>query len=163
MANEENLIPFDKRSENEARELGAIGGRNSGASRRRKRDIKQKMKLLLSLPAADNDKEQLAAMGIDPDDMDNEMVLVKALFLSAAGGDVKAFDRIMDILGKTVQREELAMKKKAMAKQNTPNNGKTDALIAGLQEADESDDLHEEATCSDADMEEKTTETNQPS
>lgn len=142
MANEENLIPFDKRSENEARELGAIGGKNSGATRRRKRDMKAKMKLLLSLPAADNDKEQFAAMGVDPADMDNEMVLVKALFLSAAEGDVKAFDRIMDILGKSVQREELTLKKKAIAKQEKPNNGKAEQLIAGLQE--ETDDLYEE-------------------
>lgn len=119
MANEENLIPFDKRSENEARELGSIGGKNSGASRRRKRDMKAKMKLLLSLPAADNDREQFVAMGIDTDDMDNEMVLVKALFLSAAEGDVKAFDRIMDILGKSVQREELALKKKALTKEKS--------------------------------------------
>lgn len=163
MANEENLIPNSERTPSELREMTQKGGRNSGASRRRKRDIKQKMKLLLSLPAADNDKEQLAAMGIDPDDMDNEMVLVKALFLSAAEGDVKAFDRIMDILGKTVQREELALKKKTIAKQNAPNNGKAEALIAGLQEAEESDDLHEEAAFSNADMAEEETETNQPS
>lgn len=161
MANEENLIPFDRRTENELREMAQKGGRNSGASRRRKRDIKQKMKLLLSLPAADNDKEQLAAMGIDTDDMDNEMVLVKALFLSAAEGDVKAFDRIMDILGKTVQREELTIKKKAIAKQNAPNNGKTDALIAGLQEMN--NDLYEETACFDADMAEEETETDQSS
>lgn len=161
MANEENLIPFDRRTENELREMAQKGGRNSGASRRRKRDIKQKMKLLLSLPAADNDKEQLAAMGIDTDDMDNEMVLVKALFLSAAEGDVKAFDRIMDILGKTVQREELTMKKKSIAKQNAPNNGKTDALIAGLQEMN--NDLYEETACFDADMAEEEAETDQSS
>lgn len=119
MANEENLIPIQDRTKSEQREIQSKGGKNSGASRRRKRDMKAKMKLLLSLPAADNDKEQLAAIGIDTDNMDNEMVLVKALFLSAAEGDVKAFDRIMDILGKSVQREELALKKKELAKEKS--------------------------------------------
>lgn len=119
MANEENLIPIQDRTKSEQREIQSKGGKNSGASRRRKRDMKAKMKLLLSLPAADNDREQFVAMGIDTDDMDNEMVLVKALFLSAAEGDVKAFDRIMDILGKSVQREELALKKKELAKEKS--------------------------------------------
>lgn len=111
MANEKNLVPFDERSEKEARELGQKGGIASGAARRRKKNLKQKMQLLLSLPAADNDQEELAVMGVDPEDMDNEMVLVKALFLAAAEGDTRAFDRIQDVLGKSVAREELALKK----------------------------------------------------
>ena len=111
MANEKNLVPFDERSEKEARELGQKGGIASGAARRRKKNLKQKMQMLLSLPAADNDQTELAAMGVDQEDMDNEMVLVKALFLAAAEGDTRAFDRIQDVLGKSVAREELALKK----------------------------------------------------
>lgn len=141
MANEENLIPFDKRTENELREITQKGGKNSGASRRRKRDMKAKMKLLLSLPAADNDKEQLAAIGIDTDDMDNEMVLMKALFLSAAEGDVKAFDRIMDILGKSVQREELALKKKELAKEKSAAGTNSAVnIICDIPNEEEKDD-----------------------
>lgn len=111
MANEKNLVPFDERSEKEARELGQKGGIASGKARRRKKNLKQKMQLLLSLPAADNDQSELATMGVDPEDMDNEMVLVKALFIAAAAGDTRAFDRIQDVLGKSVAREELALKK----------------------------------------------------
>ena len=92
MANEQNLVPFGERSEREARELGQKGGIASGKARRRKKSMKQKMQLLLSLPAADNDQAELTAMGVDPEDMDNEMVLVKALFLAAAEGDTRAFD-----------------------------------------------------------------------
>lgn len=111
MANEKNLVPQAERSPSEAREMGRKGGIASGAARRRKKSMKQKMQLLLSLPAADNDQTELATMGVDPDDMDNEMVLVKALFLAAAEGDTRAFDRIQDVLGKSVAREELALKK----------------------------------------------------
>lgn len=123
--------------------MGRRGGVASGAARRRKRDMKQKLKLLLSLPAADNDKSELAAMGVDPGDMDNEMVLIKSLFLGAAGGDVKAFDRIMDLLGKSTAREELALKKqeaKRMASscENTEDRiGKyLDSLEGALKDGD---------------------------
>lgn len=151
MANEKNLVPFDERTESEQREIASAGGKASGKSRRRKKSLKQKMQLLLSLPAADNDQTELAAMGIDPDDMDNEMVLVKALFLAAAEGDTKAFDRIQDVLGRTVAREELALKKQEAKKRNTPSNGKLEELISGLQE--EQDDLHTEATDADEPVE----------
>lgn len=111
MANEKNLVPQTERSPSEAREMGRKGGIASGAARRRKKSMKQKMQLLLSLPAAGNDQAELAAMGVEPGDIDNEMVLIKALFLAAAEGDTKAFDRIQDVLGKSVAREELALKK----------------------------------------------------
>lgn len=111
MANERNLVPNSARTPSERRENASKAGIASGAARRRKKNLKQKMQLLLSLPAADNDQSELATMGVDPEDMDNEMVLVKALFLAAAAGDTRAFDRIQDVLGKSVAREELALKK----------------------------------------------------
>ncbi len=53
MPNEQNLIPMDQRSQSEARELGREGGRASGASRRRKRSLREAADLYLSLPVAD--------------------------------------------------------------------------------------------------------------
>ena len=76
--------------------------------------MKAKMKALLELPAAVNDKEQLEALGVAPEDMDNEMVLVMAMFLGAAGGDVKAFDRVIQLLGKDIGHEELTLKKREL-------------------------------------------------
>ena len=40
MANEQNLIPFDERTESEQREIATAGGIASGAARRRKRALK---------------------------------------------------------------------------------------------------------------------------
>lgn len=132
MANEENLVPFDERTESEQREIASAGGKASGAARRRKKSLKQKMQLLLSLPAAGNDQAELAAMGVLPDDMDNEMVLIKALFLSAAEGDTKAFDRIQDVLGRTVAREELALKKQE-AKRRAASGEDTQAMKKAVE------------------------------
>ena len=139
MANEKNLVPRHLTNE-EASRIGKIGGQNSGKARRRKKSMKQKMQLLLSLPAADNDQTELAAMGVDPDDMDNEMVLVKALFIAAAAGDTRAFDRIQDVLGKSVAREELTLKKqetkrKAASGEDTQAMKKAVELLGGIESA----------------------------
>ena len=138
MANEKNLVPFDERTESEQRKIASAGGKASGKARRRKKNLKQKMQLLLSLPAADNDQIQLSAMGIDPEDMDNEMVLVKALFLAAADGDTRAFDRIQDVLGRSVAREELALKRqeakrRASSGEDTQAMKKAVELLGGIE------------------------------
>ena len=132
--NEKNLIPFSERSESEVREINSKGGKASGETRRRKRDMKQKMKALLELPAAANDKEQLEALGVDPDDMDNEMMLVMAMFLGAAGGDVKAFDRVMQLLGKDIGHEELALRKRELRLKEKAASEGDNAALAKLDE-----------------------------
>lgn len=127
--NEKNLIQNSNRSRDEVKKVQSKGGINSGKSRRRNRDIKQKMKALLELPAAANDRKQLEALGVDPDDMDNEMVLAMAMFLGAAGGDVKAFDRVMQLLGKDIGHEELALRKRELKlKEKASSDGNNEAL-----------------------------------
>lgn len=74
--------------------------------------MKQKLELLLSLPACDNDMAELEALGVSPDDMDNEMVIVKALFLKAAAGDVAAIREVRNFLGNDNSAEELRLRKK---------------------------------------------------
>lgn len=127
--NEQNLIRPEDLTPSELRERASKAGKASAESRRRKKDMKQKMKALLELPAAVNDREQLEALGVDPDDMDNEMVLVMAMFLNAAQGDVKAFDRVMQVLGKDLGHEELALRKREMKlKEKAASEGSGEAL-----------------------------------
>lgn len=128
--NEKNLIPYtSEQSREEAVKNGSKGGKASAESRRRKRDMKAKMKALLELPAAVNDKEQMEALGVSPEDMDNEMVLVMAMFLGAAGGDVKAFDRVIQLLGKDIGHEELALRKRELKlKEKAASDSNNEAL-----------------------------------
>lgn len=123
MANEENLIPFDKRTENEQREIARKGGLASGASRRAYKSLKQAAKAFFK-------ENENAAMAV-----------VQAMYEEALDGNVKAVDKLQDLIGETVQREELALKKKALQNKNKTDNGKAESLITGLQE-DETDDLH---------------------
>lgn len=132
--NEKNLTPFSERSVSEAREAGSKGGKASGETRRRKKDMKQKMKALLELPAAANDREQLEALGVSPDDMDNEMVLVMSMFLNATQGDTKAFDRVIQILGKDIAHEELALKKRELKLKEKASSEGDSAALSKLDE-----------------------------
>lgn len=138
MANEENLIPMDERTENEQREIARKGGKKSGEARRRKKDMKAKMKLLLSLQPTTSQSELLAEIGVPEEDADNEMLLLVAMFQAATEDrDTKAFDKVMDVLGKTVQREELTLKKKQFAQQNGQKSvAELPQLLQALQEDD---------------------------
>lgn len=132
--NEKNLIRSEDLTPSERRESASRAGKASGEARRRKKDMKQKMKALLELPAAANDLEQLEALGVDPADRDNEMVLVMAMFLNAAQGDTKAFDRVMQILGKDIGHEELALKKQELKLKQKAASEEDNAAISKLDE-----------------------------
>lgn len=47
--NEKNLIPNHERSPSELREMGKKGGIASGKSRRRKRDLREMMQMIVDL------------------------------------------------------------------------------------------------------------------
>ena len=123
MANAENLIPFDERTESEQREIARKGGIASGASRRSYRSLKQAAKAFLR----END--------------DAAMQLIQALYEEARNGNVKALEKLEDLIGETVQREELAMKKKQAAAQSKPDNGKTAELPKLLEALEDTDDI----------------------
>ena len=99
MPNEQNLIPMDRRSKSEARELGREGGRASGVSRRRKRSLREAADLYLSLPVANRKRwNAIAKEGVDPEDIDNQMAMIIGLTQAAMGGDAKAAKIIVDLL-----------------------------------------------------------------
>ena len=100
MPNEQNLIPFEERTESEQREIRSSGGRASGVSRRRKRSLKEAADLYLSLPVTDKRAwNKLARDGIDPEDIDNQMAVVAGLTIKAVKGDARAAKVLIDLLG----------------------------------------------------------------
>ena len=110
MPNEKNLIPMDKRSKSEARELGRNGGIASGVSRRRKRSLKEAADLFLSMPVADTRTfNKMAKAGIDVDDADYQMAVIVGLTMQAAKGDAKAAKAVFDLLGEDSHSGEAAV------------------------------------------------------
>ena len=107
--NQQNLIPMDQRTESEARELGKLGGKASGAARRRRRALKEAADLYLSLPVSDRRKwNALARRGIDPEDIDNQMAMIAGLTDAAAEGDARAGRLLVDILGEDSRADPAA-------------------------------------------------------
>lgn len=100
MSNAKNLIPNDQRTPEERRENARKAGIASGAARRRKRSLKEAADLYLSLPVADRRLwNRIAKLGVDPDDIDNQMAMIIGLQQAAAAGDSKAAKVVFDLLG----------------------------------------------------------------
>ena len=110
MPNEKNLIPMDRRSKSEARELGRNGGIASGVSRRRKRSLKEAADLYLSLPVSDRKMwNKISRRGVDPDDIDNQMAMIIGLTMAATAGNAKAAKIIVDLLGEDAHSGEASV------------------------------------------------------
>lgn len=124
----EDLIPLNKRTKDEQKQIASLGGKKSGETRRRKKTMKQQLEMLLSLPACDNDKAELDALGIDAEEADNSMVILKGLFLKAASGDVSAVKEIRNILGKDTASAELEIKKKELRLKERAREPSTEAI-----------------------------------
>lgn len=92
MANEGNLIPGNKRSQNEARENGKKGGIASGKSRRRKADLRKAFETILEADVTSLTlKSTLEDLGFEAT---NEMALALVITQKAMKGNVKAFELI---------------------------------------------------------------------
>jgi len=103
MANDENLIPFGERTESEHRAIATAGGIASGEARRKRKAMREQAELLLSLPLKEGKlKEQLKALGIDEDNIDNQMAMVISMWQTATVGgqnSVQAFNSLRDLVG----------------------------------------------------------------
>ena len=76
------------------------GGIASGVSRRRKRSLREAADLYLSLPVTDRERwDQIAAAGVDPEDVDNQMSVIVGLSEAAIKGDARAAKVLIDLLG----------------------------------------------------------------
>ncbi|AEJ26055.1 hypothetical protein HKO46_02875 [Streptococcus equi subsp. zooepidemicus] len=98
MANEDNLIPITQRTTSEQREIQKLGGLASGKARRQRADLKRAFEILLSSEVNNEQmRELLIQLGYDPT---NEMALVLVVLQKALNGDMKAFEKIQEVIGK---------------------------------------------------------------
>lgn len=117
MANEQNLMPIglvnSRRSREQHSEDSRKGGQKSGEVRRKRKAMKEQMNLLLSLPFNLRDskgqeiKKILATLGIEEDEINNQMAMMIALWKTAmkdGRNQVAAFQEIR----KVVQDEDTA-------------------------------------------------------
>lgn len=117
--NNENLIPLSKRTKSEQREIQSKGGKASGISRSFKSALKKKFK----------ENPELYDGLID-------MLTDEAL----TGRNLKAADMLLDLMGESVQRETLALKRKELklkenaVKSSNPENAEEPMLYKALED-----------------------------
>ena len=87
----ENLIPFSERTKEEARESGRRGGIASGEARRAKRDMRERMKLML--------EEKPKGKDYTYADRLTESMLTIAANPKNGAAAVRAYETILHIIG----------------------------------------------------------------
>ena len=134
--NDGNLIPFtSEQSREEAEKNGRKGGIKSGEARRRKSAMRTAMKQLLSLPVQDMETwNTLAAMGVDPEHMDNQTALLASVLAKGIRtGDFKTMMAVFAVAGEDNDAERLKLQKKqaaALEKKQNDNGALADILDA---------------------------------
>ena len=100
MINQNNLIPMNKRSKEEQRELARKGGIASQQKQKEKKTMRGQLQMLLALQLKDpKTVKKLKEMGIDTTNIDNRMALNVALWTKALSGDVQAYNSLRDTIG----------------------------------------------------------------
>ena len=143
MANENNLIRPEDLTPSERRASASKAGKASGASRRRRKAMKQVMDMLLSMPAnTEADYKTLVETGIDLSELDEEMinnmlVVNAALVKNAKCGDVASIRELRSIIQDDaylkLQQEKLKLEKQKItlpAQSGTTYNGIPANMVA---------------------------------
>ena len=97
--NEDNLIPANKRTEEELRKMTRNGGLASVKARREKKILREMVEIFGSLKVDKKNSRLMEDLGIDEEYHTRFMQGVVSLFSKANKGDVAAFNAIRDIIG----------------------------------------------------------------
>lgn len=151
MANAENLKKGKAtqfKSGKDAVENGRKAGVASGASRRRKRAMRQAAALLLNTQIPMNErgpfmgtvKTLLKTFGYTPDDATYQDALLAGIMLEAMKGDVRAAEFIRDTAGESpaldIRKAELKMRQEELKfKQEQSSGAATPGAVNNLLEA----------------------------
>ncbi len=104
-----NLIPLNKRTKSEQREIAKKGGIESGKIRREKKQMKEIVNDLFSKPVT-NQKiiDKLKTLGYKDDEITNQIAITSSAFFKALKGDIKAMEFLRDTAGQK-PKDEIAI------------------------------------------------------
>lgn len=104
MANESNLLRPEDLTPEQRRENARKAGIASAKAKKERKAIKEQLEMLLELPLKDkNTKSKIKKLGINADDLNNQMAMVISIYQKALKGDVNAFKEIRDTIGEKPQ------------------------------------------------------------
>lgn len=100
---DDNLVPMSERTKEEQRIIAIQGGKASGEARRRKKNMRECLQLLLSLDVKNPKvREQLAKLGVEDEQMTNEMAMMVSALNKATKGDIQAMNFVRDTSGQQI-------------------------------------------------------------
>lgn len=84
----------------QARVNGSKGGKKRAENARKRKALKEQLEIFLKLPLKNEDaKETLKGLGIETEDIDNQMAITVAICQRALKGDTRAYELIRDTIG----------------------------------------------------------------
>lgn len=91
---QENLIPFNERTEEERREIARKAGIASGAARRAKKTRRETVKIISESPVTDKRKlNRLKRMGLPEDSITKDDLITVSVFNQAVAGNLSAIGK----------------------------------------------------------------------
>lgn len=109
MAGKDNLIPQNKRTKEEQREIARKGGIASGQARRRKANLKKALHtILVSDVSSKQLAETLEGLGYD---RTNESAMALAMVQKAIKGDTRAFEQVARLVETEKDTHDIAEQK----------------------------------------------------
>lgn len=129
MANE-NLIPFNKRTEEEQRKIQRKGGIASGKARREKADLKKKVNQILEMDVFSPQlKEALEKKGLNAT---NQTAIATVLLQKALKGNIRAIELLAKMNGNEGTKDSLDKKEqKERVKAMQLENKKREQALEG--------------------------------
>lgn len=105
----ENLKSFGTGDIEKERKIHSKGGKAGAETKRRRKAMKEQLKLLLELPLENPKlKEQIKNLGVNDKDINNQLAVCIALFNQALKGNTKAYELIRDTIGeKPIEKQEI--------------------------------------------------------
>jgi len=117
MAGQENLIPLNKRSKEQQRQIQKKGGKARAKQMKQEKTFREIAKAIMPSVVESEEMRAIARSFGLSEDVNVKMMTVLGMIRAACNGDVKAFDRLAELIGE----------------QSEGNNGNLEKLIEGLK------------------------------
>lgn len=109
---QKDLIPFNKRTEEEQKKIASMGGKKSGEVRREQKTYREMAKAMLSATIKDKKiLDELQAYGLNETDVKAYTLL--GMIKASGNGSHNAFDRLMMLVGEETQATTSEQEKQA--------------------------------------------------
>lgn len=101
----ENLIPFDKRTEEEQRKIARQGGIASGIARRKKKTYAELAEIIGTQKVSEENGKKLKKLGVTNGDQTNDALAVARIFLGMQAGNPKMTELWLKLRGEMPKEE----------------------------------------------------------